>query len=992
MLTKLNLELMLNLLDISTLERIDSKCRQDNYLYGQRPLLKYTKEALTEYAGAIYRYILPHFGTITTTEAEYLALWLAPYTAIQLQLKAKEPAFIGTIIDIVMHPIAESDPNIIVTPRDCLYAQIANFLIGNDSDLYADVLDFLCNVYSPLRKDTVTDPRVLDLIAEVDAMRATYDSQLEAFISKETKKYISLCKSRLDYLNLSSKDITQLTKHRANLPQKEWSIVEQALASENLSTKAKSAFTKLKKLIKDAHKLSAKHPKLREISKTKNLLSDADYIIIKQLLKSTADWNLDADRIIALYKVNSVSCLASPEYKALCAKVDIASHLAHYINSTQQECAALTPYVELVNAKTPDSAKQLLSSQSAIHIVTADIHKLFISSFALNVESEYSKLEPISIFALEDILNDALAESQKADQNAIYQNYNITLRETAQKRQEMLELLASNGHTENWFDDYTNIAKPLSDCLAIVLNDLTPVPEALEHGAIVGMLSWCEQVKSKLIAVAEGKALAFDYKSLAQELRDKMQYHTLANNTTNYLKVTDAELILVEDMSTEYIQDRVSSLAKPTDLLVHNVTYGIVKVCNPSPLPNVVPTNAEPQLDTEKYINKNFNRAEKYWVHIEGLRPDTMFTRFVEKSLSDDEVKALKPVNDRAIQRLLPLFAGTQCTAYMLRGDLYTHTVQGEYLKILPSYSPKEGYAKYEFMTVNWNTLKSLINRYADLLRDTDEYEDIIATISIRQSFDDSDSYGVSRKERLANRYRQYCKDVKFLYELKATAETRYKDTEKEALVYSLSKTFVNTYSISQAYLSVWVYKTEEYAQKLAQVQIDVENDIIEYQIHHDDYNPRNNDPDNLIVYDKDTHDDLKRNCIPVIYNGHTYPSITKYCNSTNAGVYTKLQQALLKLQIGGTVTYKGRNYSIDKDTNKITATDSETTQKQGTQVDFNGTGYPNLSDFAKAANLKSAAALRKRLSRAEKDGDKEFVYNGLKFTLNGANKVTVTI
>jgi hypothetical protein len=991
-LAKSDLQKMLNLLDLSKLESIDSKCRKDNYLWGNRPLLKYTEETLSEYARAIYHSILPHFDAMSITEAEYVAKWVAPYTKLQEQLKAKKSAFIGTIIDIVMHPISEVDPNIIVTPKECLYAQIANFLSGKDSDLYEDVLDFLFNSHSPLRRDTVTDPRVLALIGKINTMREKYDKELMDYISKETKKYASLCNARLDFLNLSSKDLTQLTKHRANLPQKEWSIVEQALASENLNTKAKSAFTKLKKLIKDAHKLTAKQPQLREISKTKNLLSGEDYALVEQLLKSTADWNLDADRIIALYKVNSVSCLASPEYKALCDKVDIASHLAQYINSTQPDCVALTAYIDLVNAKNADSAKQLLSSQSAIHTVTADIHKLFISSFALNVESEYSKLEPISIFALEDILNDALTESQKADQNAVYPNYNITLRETAQKRQAMLELLASNGHTENWFDDYTNISKHLSDCLAIVLNDLIPAPEALAHGAIVGMLSWCEQVKSDLIAITEGKVLAFDYKSLAQKLRDKMQYHTLSSNTVNYLKVTYSELILVEGKSADYIQDRMSSLAKPTDLLVHNMTYGIIKVCEPAPLPEVVPTNAEPQLATEKYINKNFNKAEKYWVKIEGLKPDTMFTRFIEKSLSDDEVKALKPVNDRTIQRLLPLFAGIQCTAYMFRNDLYAHTIQGEYLKILPKSSPKEGRATYEFMTVNWNTLKSLINRYADLLRHTDSYDDIISTITLRQTFDDSDSYGVTRKDRLANRYRQYCKDVKFLYELKALAEDIYKDTEKEALVYSLYKAFVDTYYISQSYLSVWVHNTDEYAQKLGQTRVDSEGSIIDYHVHHKNYDPSDNDPTNLDVHDKDTHDGLKRNCKPVIYNGHTYPSITDYCDLTNAGAYTKLEQTLLKIQPGGTVNYKDRDYSIDAETNKIIATDNKKPQQQGTQIDFNGTIYPNLSDFAKATNLKSAAALRKRLSRAAKDGDKEFVYNGLKFTINGTGKVTVTI
>jgi len=1018
MFTKYDLEQMLKLLDLSTLEKIDSKCRENNYAYCC-PLSLYAPEALIEYASAIYRHILKPLSIADLTEEEYTAKWLAPYTSLLEQLANRADGFISTLRAIVARPELLPDPYIAPPPEKDLYVQISDFLDNyyddDDAaewDFFEGINDFLCNPLSPLRWHSVLDSRVPVLIAEVDALRDDYNKELIAFIGmqptisdelhaiaydltipktkygKELKQYRQLVEARLDYINLSPKDITLLITHKAHLPQKEWSIVEQALASETLSTKAKSTINKLKKLIKEAHKLSSKHPKLHEISKTRNFLSGEDYIIVEQLLKSTADWNLDANRILDLYKANSVSCMASPEYKALCDKVDIASHLvAHYISLKQQECVALKQYADLVKIKNPDSARQLLSSQSAIHTVTADIHKLFISSFASSVESEYSNLKPIGLFELEDVLEDVCEDTE----NDMFPNCNTTTEETTKKRQAILEILACNGHTTYWFDDYKDIFKSLSDCLSIVLNDLTPAPEALAHGAIVGMVSWCEQVKSKLIAVAEGNPIVFDYRALALDLRDKMQYHTLASNTVNYLKVTDTRLTIVEGASAEYIQDRVSSLTKPTDLLVHNVIYGIVKVCEPAPLPDVMPTSVEPQLPTAQYINRNFNKAEKYWVQIEGLRPDTMFTIFEEKTLTADEVKALKPVNDRTIQRLLPLFAGTQCTAYMLRDALYAHTVQGDYLKILPKYSPNEGYATYEFMAVNWNTLKSLINRYADLLRNTDSYDDILSTIIIRQTFDDSDSYGVSRKERLASRYRQYCKDVKFLYELKALAENIYKDTAKEALVYSLYKTFVATYYISQQYLAEWVHNTENYAQKLGQVRVDGEGDIIEYHIHHKNYDPRNNDPKNLEIHDKDTHDGLKRNCISVIYGGHTYPSISSYCALTSAGVYSKLEQALLKLQPGGTVNYKSRDYSIDADTNKITATDSKPTQQQGTQVDFNGTTYPTIPAFAAAVEL-TPDALRKRLSRAEADGLKEFVYKGLNFTVNGKNDITVTI
>ena len=177
---KSELEKMLSLLDYSNLEAIDSKCRQDNYLWGKQPLLKYTPEALAEYASIIYNSILPHFDTMTLTEEEYIAKWVAPYTDLEAQLTLKAAGFISTLTAIAANPSINSNKKIIAEPEYDLYTQIKDFLTGKN-DFYEDLNDFLFNSHSPLRKDDVTDPRVTALVADVNTIRDKYDKKLGAF-------------------------------------------------------------------------------------------------------------------------------------------------------------------------------------------------------------------------------------------------------------------------------------------------------------------------------------------------------------------------------------------------------------------------------------------------------------------------------------------------------------------------------------------------------------------------------------------------------------------------------------------------------------------------------------------------------------------------------------------------------------------------------------------------------------------------------------------
>jgi len=1025
-LSKHDLEQMLQLLDLSILDSIDTKHHQDTYTSGSQPLLHYTPEALREYATTVYQYILPHIEGVDITLEDYIARWLAPYKVIQAQLASKADDFINRLTDIASNPILLPAFYYII-PEQCLYTQISNFLNKKDNS-YNDLNDFLTSTASPLRHDymsqygfnfsdcpedkkdsiptRIEDSRMTSIIAEVDAMRATANKALAAFIgsrsdytwqtdtlisSKGRKKTIRYkvptpaskptygtelerlrqpILDQLAYYNLNPADISSITAHKEHLPQDKVTIVEQALASESLNSKARTAITDLKKLIKEADNFNFKLPKLKAISKTKYLLSDSDYKTINILLHSSVDWTSSADDIIAQYDANIKTCIASAEYQAMCAKVQLAQHLIdHYCDPAQPECKALSPFVELSKHKDPESAKQLLQSQQELHAVTSAIHELFIRSFASNVASAYSKLEPISIFALTDAEKDYFVDCNPE--------------ETERIRQALINLLAREGYNTDWFPDYTNITKPLSSCLNITLNDLTVCPNALAHGAVMGMIEWSQQVKAQLIAITEGDDLVCDYKALAQDLRDKLQHHTLACNSADYLMVTEAGVTRVKGKSAKYIQDRTASLAKPSDLLVHNGIYGIVKVCEPAPLPDIVPTDAEPQLPTAQYINKDFTKAEEYWTKIEVLQPDTAFALFTEVSSVEIDQQALVPVHDRTIQRLLPLFAGVHCTAYMLDDSLYAHTVHGEYLKILPNYA-LDKYATYEFSAVNWKTLNSLINRYVSLLKDTEYYDDIINTVNERQNFNPFDTCGTSRQERLHNRYRRYCKDTKFFYELKKLCEDYYKDTDKEALVYSLPKTFVKPCYISQSYLSTWVHQPEDYAKKLGQTKVDAQGEIIEYQIHHNDKNPSNNNPDNLAIHDKDTHDDLKSNCIPVLYRDHLYPSISDYCEKTDAGAINKVQQTLKQLKPGATEHWKNRDYHINPDSGVYTATDSIP------QVTFNGIPYSTPKAFATAKKL-GPDALRKKIKSERNKGSEVFCYKGFRFELLEDDSIKIT-
>lgn len=293
---KRKLQGILNILDVSVLESNDSACRKDTYINGRHPLLTYSEEALARYACVIYRYVFPHFGAVEFTEEEYVAKWIAPYTELKAQLASKADSFISQLQGIADNPVVV--PNVIIEPEYDIYTQIKDFLDGNN-DFFIDLNDFLFNTFSPLRKDDVTDPRVIALITEVNALRTKYDKKLGAFAikhvdfaekaeeihvpsenkkgeivyldknivkvshkvpdakplyGKEMKRCRKLVKDCKSFHSLRPKTVSMLTAHKDNISSADWDIITQAMESKVLTPATRKVIATNLKAIKNAIK------------------------------------------------------------------------------------------------------------------------------------------------------------------------------------------------------------------------------------------------------------------------------------------------------------------------------------------------------------------------------------------------------------------------------------------------------------------------------------------------------------------------------------------------------------------------------------------------------------------------------------------------------------------------------------------------------------------------------------------------------------------
>lgn len=285
MLTKQKLEQMLQLLEINTLEDIDSKCRKDTYIYGQQPMLKYTPEALVEYACAIYRYILPYFDTTGITEEEYIAKWTAPHIKALELIASKD--YMVTLIDNIATP--EPAPEGYSLEKD-IYAEISAYIdndkTGTEWYFFEGINDFLINTHSPLRWETVTDKRIINLISEVDSIRDACNKELEAFISKELKPYVQLIQERLAYYKIKPKTIAMLKDNKAKLPPLDWAEIAQALENKVIPENTRKLITATLKALRQAAKVKVKKAKTPVGAKLDpSIAVDANEVFIKDFMQ-----------------------------------------------------------------------------------------------------------------------------------------------------------------------------------------------------------------------------------------------------------------------------------------------------------------------------------------------------------------------------------------------------------------------------------------------------------------------------------------------------------------------------------------------------------------------------------------------------------------------------------------------------------------------------------------------------------------------------------
>lgn len=412
--------------------------------------------------------------------------------------------------------------------------------------------------------------------------------------------------------------------------------------------------------------------------------------------------------------------------------------------------------------------------------------------------------------------------------------------------------------------------------------------------------------------------------------------------------------------------------------------------------------------------------------HLDDLRPTTALTRYEVKSLSEEEIQVLKPVQERTIIELLSLTFGKNCSPVMLNGTLLAHTADGQYIKIVPEID-KNGYANYKFTAINYKALNCLIDKYCELLHKTSAYEGIYdydydygdddddtedaiditdvdsifgtntsvkaTTTTKAKSITDDDDYDAytlktlnfmlkarmqsSQKhlnlqllsERLDSQVRLYAEDMELLEYLQVVTKRVYKELERPWHIPYTE--YYDTLRISGHYLSAWIYFPEEYNAKINNPPLDDKGKIIKYTVDHIQQGIEyrsDNRPENLSIELESCNKGRTRRSIPVSYNGHNYVSLSTYCSSTGAGNPDNIEDLKNSLQPGKTKEYKGRTYTLGE-SKRLIVTDAKA---KAPEISFNGTLYPTLADFAKAVKL-IPDTVHKAVSRAKKAGKTEF-------------------
>lgn len=859
MLTKQNLEQMLNLLEITTLEKIDSKCRQDVYTYGQQPLLKYAPESLVEYACAIYQYILPHVDTTAITEEDYISKWVAPHIKAVELIAAKD--YMLTLSDIVNAP--EPSPegyNLENNVYKEISAYIDNHKNGDSWYFYEGLNDFLTNVHSPLRWETVTDARILVLIAEVDAIRAACNKELEDFIGKysdysektetiyvpkkngpnivysdknvrktryrvetskttygtELKQYRQLIQDRLAYYKLKPKTITLLKANKDQMPPADWAEISQALESKLLTQSTRKLITAILKAFRQA----AKAKKVK----------------------------------VAVVKINPAVAVDANEV---------------FISGFVQKLAVAYAIPVLKDLKNPTATDLLDDVYSVIDTLT-------------------------------------LANTQGTDLN------------TVQKQQEIIK---------KWYSDFNNILNPLTACLEIALNKLSPEAvlseDDLNHGAIKGILAFAKALSLKVLCNLNPNIL--DYTELAEEL-----HHQIQVQTAYYTEIEP--LPTVEPVSKVQLIDAISKGTAPILPSLFDLTKPIQEV-----------------LDSIK---------------ANAVTTDTLVV------LSDAEVQSILPVlipiTDFTVKEMANMLTGQPSTPYIdaiNNGDLIIHTLESDkYLKIEPIIR-EDGYAEYAFKAYNWDILTGHIYSLQKLLAKRPVY---------LKWLNGAPAYSYKLLPKDAELRKVAIVEAIELYEnLLSIANSAFDENDTKALEAISDITKVHYYKdfirIAGHRLASWVYEPEEY-RPISCPPVDANGYEIAYEPNHINGIRHDNSRKNLKVELKQVNLDLRRTSRPVTYGGQTYATMQKYCTAFSLS-YDYLNFKLNELNPGEVYNHKNRDYCLGADGWQYIAID---TVVKVPQLTYNGKNYATPKDFASDLGL-DYEKIRQGLYRAKKKNKTEY-------------------
>ncbi|WP_139376205.1 hypothetical protein [Clostridium chromiireducens] len=189
-----------------------------------------------------------------------------------------------TLSDIVATP--EPAPEGYSLEKDVyseISAYIDNHRKGAEWYFFEGINDFLTNSHSPLRWDTVTDKRIINLVDEVDSIRDACNKELDTFISKELKPYIQLIQERLAYYKIKPKTIAALKVSKDQIPPLDWAEISQALEDKIITENTRKLITATLKAFRVAAKTKkAKKPVGARLDPS--IVVDANEVFIREFI------------------------------------------------------------------------------------------------------------------------------------------------------------------------------------------------------------------------------------------------------------------------------------------------------------------------------------------------------------------------------------------------------------------------------------------------------------------------------------------------------------------------------------------------------------------------------------------------------------------------------------------------------------------------------------------------------------------------------------